>query len=111
MNNPFENISARLSNIESLLLDIKHINNQTPPKPDRCSFDEALEITGLSKSKLYKLTASKEVPHKRYGNRLIFSRKELANWVEEQTVEKSSNDSILALAASAKRKKKGGCHA
>jgi len=82
-----------------------------PPKPDRCTFDEALEITGLSKSKLYKLTSSKEIPHKHYGSRLVFSRKELTDWVEEQTVEKSSDDATAVLAASARRKMKGGNHA
>jgi hypothetical protein len=30
MNNPFETIDARLSNIECLLLDIKHASNTTP---------------------------------------------------------------------------------
>ncbi|NEM98206.1 helix-turn-helix domain-containing protein [Pontibacter burrus] len=78
------------------------------PKPDRCTFDEALEITGLSKSKLYKLSASNLVPCKRYNSRLTFSRKELLNWVEEQTVEKSSDNATALLAASARRKQKRG---
>jgi len=52
MNNPFEVIDARLSNIESLLLDIKH-NPKPPELPDRLSvsvrpdascFDNLLEI-------------------------------------------------------------------
>lgn len=111
MQNPFETITARLSNIESILIDLKHKNTTPPPKPDRCTFDEALEITRLSKSKLYKLTSSGEIPHKRYGNRLIFSRKELTEWVEEQTVEKSSDDATAVLAASARRKMKGGSRA
>lgn len=81
----------------------------TPPaKPDRCTLDEAVEITGFSKSKLYKLTSSNGIAFKRYGNRLIFSRKELLEWVEEQTVEKSSDDATSLLAASARRKMKGG---
>ncbi|WP_299756729.1 helix-turn-helix domain-containing protein [uncultured Pontibacter sp.] len=81
----------------------------TPPtKPDRCTFAEALEITGLSKSKLYKLSAQHAIPCKRYAGKLIFSRKELNSWVEEQTVEKSSDDATALLAASARRKMKGG---
>ncbi|WP_242916322.1 helix-turn-helix domain-containing protein [Pontibacter liquoris] len=80
------------------------------PKPDRCTFDDALEITGLSKSKLYKLTSSNEIPHKRYGNRLIFNRKELEEWVESQTVEKYDTESVaLTVARSARSKMKGGC--
>ncbi|WP_076422782.1 helix-turn-helix domain-containing protein [Pontibacter lucknowensis] len=85
------------------------VPTSTPtPKPDRCTLDEAVEITGLSKSKLYKLTSSNDIPHKRYSNRLIFSRKELTDWVEEQTIKKNSDDATLALAASARRKKRRG---
>lgn len=81
----------------------------TPPtKLDRCTFGEALEITGLSKSTLYKLSASNAIPCKRYAGKLIFSRKELTDWVEEQTVEKSSDDATAVLAASARRKQKRG---
>lgn len=85
--------------------------NATPPpqKPDRCTFDEAIEITGLSKSKLYKLTASNEIPYKRYSNRLIFSRKDLLDWVESQTVDPTDISKVeAALVKSARRKKKGG---
>ncbi len=46
MNNPFETISARLSNIEDLLIDIKHT-----PKEDlsnkRYSIKEASKIVGV----------------------------------------------------------------
>jgi hypothetical protein len=34
MSNPFEEIEVRLSNIESLLLDIKHKPIDGPPRPD-----------------------------------------------------------------------------
>lgn len=47
MNNPFQTIDVRLSNIETLLLDIKH-----QPKEDisnkRYDLKEASEITGLT---------------------------------------------------------------
>lgn len=108
LDNPFTVLERRLDRLESHLLEIKRSSQPPTPKPDRCTFDEALEITGLSKSKLYKLTSSDEIPHKRYGNRLIFSRRELTAWVEEQTVEKNSDDATQALAASARRKQRRG---
>lgn len=83
---------------------------QQPVLSDRCSLEDALELTGLSKSTIYKLTSSKEVPHKRFGNRLVFSRKELLNWVESQTIERNHSKIDLALAKSA-RKKKGANNA
>lgn len=77
--------------------------------PDRCTFDEALEITGLSKSKLYKLTSSNQIPFRKFNKKLIFSRKELQAWVESQTIDKHDTSEIeLTLARSARRKRKGG---
>lgn len=39
----------------------------------------------VSKSRLYKLTASHQIPHRKYGTRLIFHRAELLQWLESQT--------------------------
>lgn len=75
------------------------------PLSDRCGLEDALEITGLSKSKLYKLTSAKQIPHKTFGSRLIFSREELQTWVETQTIDSSQSDAIeLKLAKSARNK-------
>lgn len=85
MNNPFEIIDARLANIESLLLDIKH--PERPPEPsDRCQLKDACEITGLGKAAIYKMTHEKKLPHAKFGSRLIFSRRQLTIWVEEHTL-------------------------
>lgn len=37
-----------------------------------------------SKAKIYKLTSACEIPHRKYGNKLVFSRKELHEWMEQQ---------------------------
>lgn len=37
-----------------------------------------------SKAKIYKLTSAGEIPHRKYGNKLVFSRKELQEWMNEQ---------------------------
>ncbi len=76
--------------------------------PDRCTFEDALGLTGLSKSKLYKLTSSKQIPHKTFGSRLVFSRSDLQAWVDSQTIDSdNSSANELALAKNA-RKRKGG---
>ncbi len=45
-----------------------------------------LEEHGMptSKAKIYKLTSAGEIPHRKYGNKLVFSRKELLKWMEGQ---------------------------
>jgi len=62
------------------------IHSTAPELPDRCTFKEAMAITGLSKSALYKKTMGKAIPFKTFGNRLIFSRRELIEWVETNTL-------------------------
>lgn len=61
----------------------------TQPKnePDNLTPDVAVEVLErhgflISKARLYKLTAKKEVPFRKYGNKLLFSRKELLTWAE-----------------------------
>ena len=55
---------------------------------DRCTIPEACEITGLSKSQLYKNTMDRAIPFEKYGRKLIFSRKELEAWMSDRTVRK-----------------------
>lgn len=58
-----------------------------------------------SKAKIYKLTSSGHIPFRKYGNRLVFSRKELLAWAESQTVNPGDHsESVLAVSRSAGRK-------
>jgi hypothetical protein len=60
----------------------------------------------LSKAKLYKLTASGNIPCRKFGQKLVFSRKDILQWAENQTRPKSNYAEIsLTLARSARRKK------
>lgn len=40
----------------------------------------------MSKSKLYKLTSSNDIPHRKAGNRLIFFENELTEWCNQQII-------------------------
>ena len=60
----------------------------------------------LSKAKLYKLTASGNIPCRKFGQKLVFSRKDILSWAENQTKPKNNqSELILTLARSARRKK------
>ncbi len=51
------------------------------------TLDEAARYTGLKKSYLYKLTASKAIPHyKPNGKNCFFRRTELENWLTANPV-------------------------
>lgn len=107
MNNPFEIIDARLANIESLLLDIKH-NPKPPELPDRMDLDELCKYFGLSKPFVYKETSTgaKGMPCERFGNRLVFSRKKIKAWMAERTISKQSPAEIATKGLQAAAKKK-----
>lgn len=50
------------------------------------TFEDAVTLTGLSRSSLYKKTSRKEVPHYRQGKLLYFDRAELEGWMRENKV-------------------------
>ncbi len=68
-------VEERLTALESIFLNQKEI----------LSFSEACVYTGISRSTMYKLTASKKIPHyKTVG--LHFERAELDSWIRQHRV-------------------------
>ena len=106
MTNPFEVIEARLSNIENLLLDIKHPTKAPEPLPDRITLQDACELTGQSKGQIYKMTMLGTIPCSHFGKRLIFSRKALTEWMEEKTISAPSDGKVMSDRLSATAKKR-----
>ncbi len=59
----------------------------------------------MSKAKMYKLTSCEEIPCSKFGQKLVFSKKDLLNWAEFQSKPKNSKSEVIqTLAKSAKRK-------
>ena len=62
-------------------------------------FDDVALLTGLSKSHLYKLTYSHQIPHYMpNGKQLYFDRKEIEDWMRQNKV--ATNDEIERKATS-----------
>lgn len=85
MNNPFEIINSRLANIEALLLDIKHKQEQEPTEPTEqfLTIQEAAEFLNLSVPTIYGKVHRRELPVMKQGNRLYFSNMELTEYIKE----------------------------
>ena len=66
------------------------------PPEDRIGLNEAIELTRISRSALYKLTMNGKVPHEKCRSRLIFSRKELQGWIDAQTFRKHSVEEVVS---------------
>ena len=87
----------------------KQINQE--PQPDSITLTVALELLAengypTSRAKIYKLTSAGAMPHRKYGNKLVFSRKEILEWAQNQTYDKSKahSETVINLAKSARRK-------
>lgn len=108
MNNPFETIDGRLSNIESLLLDLKH--NPLPattPKHQLLTIQQAAEFLQCSVPTLYAKNSKGELPGvSKMGKRLYFDKQVLIDWVKSKR--QKSNEEIAAEANSELVSKKGG---
>lgn len=82
----------------------------TEPLPDRIGLNEACIELGTkekpaSKAQVYKLTMLDEIPYRKFGKRLVFSRKELREWMERRTISTPSASDIMdeRLSKSAKK--------
>lgn len=86
-------------------------NQPTKPEIDTMTLESALTFLAeqgfpVSKAKLYKLTASNKIPCRKFGQKLVFSRKDLLNWAESQTkIKDNKEETLLTLARSARRKR------
>ena len=91
-----------------------YLPKQSPkePLPDTVTLSTALEILTengypTSRAKIYKLTSSGDMPHRKYGHKLVFSRKEVLEWAQSQTYDKKDafSETVINLARSARRKR------
>lgn len=65
-------ILERLDRLERLMIANKEV----------LTFDETCDYTGISRSYLYKLTATGQIPHSKPNGKLIFfERKNLVRWL------------------------------
>ena len=82
MNNPFENIDARLRNLEALTLEaLSCLRTTATAAPEVGGIELAQQVTRLSKPRLYALVSARGIPHAKRGNKLYFNRAELLAWV------------------------------
>lgn len=82
MNNPFDSINTRLSNLEVLVLEVLHcLRTPHVSALEIGGIDLAQEVTRLSKARIYALVSARNIPHSKRGNKLYFNRAELLEWV------------------------------
>ena len=84
MNNPFEQLEARLTGIENLLMQViakEQPKKELPETP--FSIQEAAAFLKLSVPTLYTKVGRGELPHLKRGKRLYFTAKDLMTYLEQ----------------------------
>jgi len=105
MTNPFDLLEARLSNIETLLLELKHGHVQSNPFPETdklLTIKQAGELLNLSVPTLYSYVQKAAIPVCKRGKRLYFSEQELREWVKagrKSTQKETESDADTFLKA------------
>ena len=77
-----ESVLKKLEPVENLLQRLDLLENSIYTTKKVFTFQEACMYIGVSESMLYKLTASKEIPHyKPRGKMVYFAKEELDEWL------------------------------
>lgn len=82
MQNPFEAINQRLSNIETLLLDIKH-KPLEEVKPENLTVKETAEVLKVSEQSVHNYIKKGFLPAKKLGRILLINRADLDDALAE----------------------------
>lgn len=111
MNNPFEVIEARLNNIETLLLDLKHTPKEQGEQPEAdelLTVQDTAKFLSLSVATVYGLISKGQLPVMKRSKRCYFSKVELINYLKAG---KRKTVTELGSEADAYVKRKGVSHA
>lgn len=82
-----ESILKRLEPVDELLARVAELEDKVYTTKSIFTFTEACTYLGISKSLLYKLTGSKEVPYyKPRGKMLYFVKEELDEWLKRNAI-------------------------
>lgn len=96
MNNPFEIIEERLSNIENLLLDIKHKPTQeqvlVEPEDKLLNVRETAMFLDLTVPTIYSKVSRGELPCMKRSKRIYFSKVDLMEYL--RMGRRKSNDEL-----------------
>lgn len=85
MDNPFAAIEKRLCKIEDLILDLQsnYISNVNKSDDQLLTVDQTAELLNLATQTIYGLVSRREIPHRKRGKRLYFTKSEIIDWLSQ----------------------------
>lgn len=99
--------------VREAVSDIFSIKQSQKPIIDTIDFNSTLKLINehgykMTKSQLYKLTSRNAIPYMKFGNKLVFSNKEILEWLRNKTTHsKNKDDVMLEIQKALKTKNKG----
>lgn len=82
MNNPFEAITERLSNIENLLLEIKQQPSEEK-QPENCTIKETAQLLKVSEQSVHNYIKRGFLPAQKVGRILLIKRYDIDKSLQE----------------------------
>ena len=101
MTNPFEEIYARLSNVENLILGLKHnfhALHSAEKQEQFLTIQQAAEFLCLTVPTIYSKVSRRKLPFMKQGKRLYFSKSELSDYLrrgKKETAAEMEADNYL----------------
>lgn len=74
-------IQECLRDIQSLLSNQRSVSKSTSQFNELLTIEECSELTGLSKSTIYKKVSARLIPHFKASKRVYFRRQEVLDWM------------------------------
>lgn len=97
MENPFETLTNKLNNIESLLLELTstRTNDSVDESGDLMTIEALASYLHLSKATIYGKVSRKEIPYMKRGKRLYFDKQAINQYLQNGMVKSDAelNDS------------------
>ena len=96
-----QGIESRLATIESYLASLNSLISlltikSSPPKEDNIGIDEVAAILQLSRQTIYTKTHKKIIPYRKEGKKLLFSRKEIEEYLSDRKVKTIKEEFVEA---------------
>jgi excisionase family DNA binding protein len=110
--NPFQEISDRLSKIETCLLELKKAPGIVDSSADQIfSIDETAEFLHIQKNTIYSYVSRGLIPHSKRAGKLYFSKNDLIEWIKQGNTRPFDPEKEVQKIMAKRAKKKGGDHA
>lgn len=105
MENPFKELDERLSNIESILFEIKQMPNKEQSKDKLLTVHEVAKLLKIAPATIYAKVSDNTLPFMKQGKRLYFLESDIIEYLKQS---RNKTNAEIEEEATSYIKRKGG---